>query len=163
MSETDLEQITRAVARMVGDRLKGADAGMIEVVVREVVGAMSGARPAPPRSTPDAPGGGVPAPAPAPEPAVTGGRNRAVVTTTGANKKGVLAAIAGQVAEAGGDIQDVSQTIVSGYFTMIMVVDISELSLPFDQFKDQLVEGARQQGVHAVVVHENVLQALQRV
>ena len=48
------------------------------------------------------------------------------MTTTGRNCKGVVASIASRVAEAGGDIQDISQTIVSGFFTMIMVVDIND-------------------------------------
>ena len=37
-----------------------------------------------------------------------------MVTTTGGNRTGVVAAVAGTIAEAGGDIQDMSQTLVAG-------------------------------------------------
>ncbi len=55
---------------------------------------------------------------------------RAVVTTTGKNKRGIVANIAQAIAEAGGDIVDISQTLVSDYFTMIIVVDTSALAVP---------------------------------
>jgi ACT domain-containing protein len=90
-------------------------------------------------------------------------QNRAVITTTGRNCKGVVARVAAQIAEAGGDIQDISQTIVSQYFTMIMVVDIGELQLPFAEFKKRLLSTASEMGLHAVVMHEQVMRALQRV
>lgn len=89
--------------------------------------------------------------------------NRAVVTTTGRNSKGVVASMSSQVAEAGGDIHDISQTIVADYFTMIMVVDINELQVPFAEFKERIVTAARTLGIHAVVMHEEVLRSLQRV
>ncbi len=88
---------------------------------------------------------------------------RAVVTTTGRNCKGVVATISGEIAASGGDIQDVSQTIVSDYFTMIMVVDLGELTVPFSQFKERLLAAAGKLGIHAVVMHEDVARALQRV
>src|SRR5690242_15964675 len=46
------------------------------------------------------------------------GRKRAVLTTTGKNRKGIVAKVTQVIAEAGGDILDISQTLVSDYFMM---------------------------------------------
>ena len=87
-----------------------------------------------------------------------------MVTTTGKNRRGIVANIAQAIAEAGGDIVDISQTLVSDYFTMIIVVDTSAL----DGAVRRLQGAARPQTVHALgaeclVMHEDVVNALQRV
>ena len=61
-----------------------------------------------------------------------------MVTTTGRNSRGLLAGIATAVAEMGGDVLDVSQTIIGEFFTMIMMVEIGELQVPFSEFKRRL-------------------------
>jgi ACT domain-containing protein len=88
---------------------------------------------------------------------------RAVVTTTGKNKRGIVANIAQAIAEAGGDIVDISQTLVSDYFTMIIVVDTSALALPLADFKDRLTRAVQALGAECVVMHEEIVNALQRV
>ena len=182
----NLEQVARLVTRAVSDRLGGnAPPDVVEVVVREVLGAMASGVPAPSTRPPSASDNGdgtvttgLGAVLPRPE-SVTRtslelcttcveqvrqqGQSRAVVTTTGRNARGVVATMAKEIAEAGGDIQDISQTIVSDYFTMIMVVDISGLVVPFSGFKERLLAAAEKLGVHGVVMHEDVMRSLQRV
>ena len=88
---------------------------------------------------------------------------RAVVTTTGKNKRGIVANIAQAIAEAGGDIVDISQTLVSDYFTMIIVVDTSALALPLADFKARLTRAVQALGAECLVMHEEIVNALQRV
>ena len=88
---------------------------------------------------------------------------RAVVTTTGKNRRGIVANIAQAIAEAGGDIVDISQTLVSDYFTMIIVVDTSALALPLADFKARLTRAVQALGAECVVMHEEIVNALQRV
>lgn len=88
---------------------------------------------------------------------------RAVVTTTGRNAKGIVAKIAQSIAEAGGDILDISQTLVADYFTMIIVVDTKDLEVPFAEFKARLVRAVSALGAECLVMHDDVLGALQRV
>jgi ACT domain-containing protein len=90
-------------------------------------------------------------------------RPRAVVTTTGKNRRGIVANIAQAIAEAGGDIVDISQTLVSDYFTMIIVVDTSALALPLADFKARLTRSVQALGAECVVMHEEIVNALQRV
>ena len=88
---------------------------------------------------------------------------RAVVTTTGKNQRGIVARIAQAIADAGGDIVDISQTLISDYFTMIIIVDTAALSVPFAEFKSRLERTVATAGAECLVMHEDVVNALQRV
>jgi ACT domain-containing protein len=88
---------------------------------------------------------------------------RAVITTTGKNKRGIVAKIAQAIAEAGGDIVDIAQTLVSDYFTMIIVVDTAGLEVPFADFKLRLTRAVEALGAECLVMHEEIVNALQRV
>ena len=88
---------------------------------------------------------------------------RAVVTTTGKNQRGIVARIAQAIADAGGDIVDISQTLISDYFTMIIIVDTAELSVSFAEFKAKLERTVATAGAECLVMHEDVVNALQRV
>lgn len=48
----------------------------------------------------------------------------AIITTTGKDRPGVIAAVSAEAAEQGLNIVDVSQTIMDDYFTMIMRVEL---------------------------------------
>jgi ACT domain-containing protein len=88
---------------------------------------------------------------------------RAVVTTTGKNQRGIVAKIAQAIADAGGDIVDISQTLVSDYFTMIIIVDTAALTVSFAEFKSRLEHTVGSAGAECLVMHEDVVNALQRV
>ena len=88
---------------------------------------------------------------------------RAVVTTTGKNQRGIVAKIAQAIADAGGDIVDISQTLISDYFTMIIIVDTAALSVSFAEFKSRLERTVAAAGAECLVMHEDVVNALQRV
>jgi ACT domain-containing protein len=90
-------------------------------------------------------------------------RRRAVLTTTGRNQKGIVARVTGKIAELGGDILDISQTLVGDYFTMIIVVDTASLEVPFADFKAGLEAEVRAMGLQAMMMHEDVVNSLHRV
>src|SRR5262249_26296157 len=90
-------------------------------------------------------------------------RTRAVLTTTGKNTKGVVARITVRIAELGGDILDISQTLVGDYFTMIIVVDTSSLGVPFSEFKDALEAEVHAMGLQCMMMHEDVVTSLHRI
>ena len=103
-------------------------------------------------------GGTSPAAAARPQP-----QSRAVVTTTGKNQRGIVAHIAQAIADAGGDIVDISQTLVSDYFTMIIIVDTSALAVSFAEFKRRVEQAVAAHGAQCLVMHEAVVNALQRI
>jgi ACT domain-containing protein len=90
-------------------------------------------------------------------------RRRAVLTTTGRNQKGIVARVTAKIAELGGDILDISQTLVGDYFTMIIVVDTASLDVAFADFKSSLEAEVQGMGLQAMIMHEDVVNSLHRV
>jgi ACT domain-containing protein len=92
-----------------------------------------------------------------------GKSERAVVTTTGKNQRGIVAKIAQAIADVGGDIVDIAQTLVSDYFTMIIIVDTSALTVSFAEFKARIERTVAAAGAECLVMHEGVVSALERI
>jgi ACT domain-containing protein len=90
-------------------------------------------------------------------------RHRAVLTTTGRNQKGIVARVTARIADLGGDILDISQTLVSDYFTMIIVIDVAALNCSFERFRDGVEGTVKEMGCQAMMMHEDVMNALHRV
>jgi len=93
-------------------------------------------------------------------------QNRGVVTVTGINVSGVVARFATLIAEFNADIQDISQTIVGGFFTMIIIVDLSRLQkrhMTFNELRQRLLGLGKELGVEVVAVHEEIFRGMQRI
>ena len=56
---------------------------------------------------------------------------RAIITVVGKDTIGIIAGVCGYLAKNRINILDISQTIVSGYFNMMMIVDVSGLEKSF--------------------------------
>lgn len=63
---------------------------------------------------------------------------KAIVSVIGKDKKGIIAKVSNALYEMSINIEDISQTIMQDYFTMIMAVDIAECPLKFDAIAKQL-------------------------
>ena len=90
-------------------------------------------------------------------------RRKVVITSTGRNQKGVVAKLTAILAELGGDILDISQTLVGDYFTMLLIVDIAEMKVDFSQLKTALQQSAEAMGIHVMLMHEDLVRSLHRV
>jgi ACT domain-containing protein len=90
-------------------------------------------------------------------------RHRAVLTTTGRNQKGIVARVTARIAELGGDILDIAQTLVGDYFTMIVVIDAATLDVAFADFKAAMESEVQSMGLQAMMMHEDVVNTLHRV
>lgn len=64
--------------------------------------------------------------------------SKAVVTVLGIDCKGIIARVSNVLWEHEVNILDISQTIVDGYFNMIMVVDITAPDCSFEGLTDSL-------------------------
>ena len=56
---------------------------------------------------------------------------KALVSVTGLDSTGIIAAVATKLSELNINILDISQTILGGYFTMLMVVDLDGAHMDF--------------------------------
>lgn len=63
---------------------------------------------------------------------------KAVVSVLGNDQRGIIARVTQILYECDVNILDISQTIVSGLFSMIMVVDISSEHCDFDSLSQRL-------------------------
>jgi ACT domain-containing protein len=91
------------------------------------------------------------------------GAPAAVVTAIGRNRPFVLAEITTKIGELNGDIFDISQRIVSGYFSTIFVVDIGRVTTDFAGFKRALETLSKEGDYKIVVQHERVFRAMHRI
>ncbi len=159
------EQIARLVRQEVGE----AEPGVIAAIVGEVVKAVE-QRPGPderPEGVPrSATGPGYRACVQCKASEQPGLHNRGVVTVTGMNRTGIVAGFASLVAEFDADILDISQTLVGGFFTMIMILDLNGLAArgrTFNELKQRLLGLGARMGVQVVAVHEEIFRGMQRI
>ncbi|MFW6386730.1 MAG: ACT domain-containing protein, partial [Bacillota bacterium] len=78
---------------------------------------------------------------------------RAIITVVGIDKVGIIAAVSGVLADCSVNILDISQTILQDYFTMMMLVDLSEMDPALEELKEQLQETGEEHGVSIRIQH----------
>ncbi len=88
---------------------------------------------------------------------------KAVVTVIGKDKVGIIAATSAECAKYGANILDISQTVMSEYFAMIMLVDIDSLSCDFSSFADALAAEGKRLGVDIRAMHEDIFHAMHEI
>lgn len=89
--------------------------------------------------------------------------NRIIITVVGKDTVGIIAKVCTYLAENDINILDISQTIVSGYFNMMMIVDMSKSSTPLtdaSQALEQLGEGI---GVVIKCQREEIFDSMHRI
>ena len=88
---------------------------------------------------------------------------RAIITVLGSDRSGIVAAVAGALAEHEANILDISQTILQGIFTMTMLVDLAAASAPFLEIKERLDALADELGVQITMQREEVFKYMYRL
>ena len=63
---------------------------------------------------------------------------KALISVTGLDATGIIARVATKLYEMNINILDITQTILGGYFTMMMVVDLDGSGLPFEEINNRL-------------------------
>lgn len=88
---------------------------------------------------------------------------RAVVTVLGEDRPGIVAGISSVLADAGANIEDISQTIRSGLFAMIMLVTYDDDRSELDELKQRLAGAGDDIGVQVQIQHEDIFRYMHRV
>ena len=76
---------------------------------------------------------------------------KCIITVLGTDKVGIIAKVCTYLSEVNINILDISQTIVSGYFNMMMIVDADKASKSLEAFTDDLIEIGNNLGVKITV------------
>ena len=90
-------------------------------------------------------------------------QDRIIITVVGKDTVGIIARVCTYLAENGINILDISQTIVSGYFNMMMIVDIAEAKVDFDTFSGRLEEIGSGIGVVIRCQREAIFDSMHRI
>ena len=88
---------------------------------------------------------------------------KAVVTVVGHDAKGIIAKVSSKCAERGGNIVEISQSVLKEYFAMIMVVDISDINVPFAQLVDDFDALGKENGLDIRTMHEDIFNSMHRI
>ncbi len=88
---------------------------------------------------------------------------RTIVTVIGKDKSGIIAKVSTALADNLVNIEDISQTIVQGNFTMIMLCDLSASKLSLHELKEKLVALGDEIGVSIHVQHEDIFNAMHKI
>ncbi len=88
---------------------------------------------------------------------------RALVTVIGKDRTGIIYNVSKILAENNVNIEDISQTIMNDFFTMIMLVDLSKMTIPFNALKDSLEKCGDEIGMSTRIQHEDLFNAMHTV
>ena len=86
-----------------------------------------------------------------------------IITVVGKDSIGITAKVCEYLAENNVNILDIAQTIVGGYFNMMMVVDIQESSKSTEIIANELKEIGDEIGVQIKVQHEKIFETMHRI
>jgi len=88
---------------------------------------------------------------------------KAIVTVVGKDRVGIIAQVCTCLASYNVNVLDISQTVMQGYFTMMMAVDVSESSIPLAQLVQQLEEKGKEMGLSIRLQREDIFEAMHRL
>ena len=87
----------------------------------------------------------------------------AIITVVGSDKVGIVAKVTSFLAEHSANIVDITQSILSGNFVMMLLVSLDKADLTIDSFRDKMLELGKSIGVEINVMNEAVFSAMHRV
>ena len=90
-------------------------------------------------------------------------KNKVIITVVGKDTVGIIAKVCTYLAEHGINILDISQTIVSGYFNMMMIVDLSKASKEFAVVSADLEDVGKDLGVSVKCQREEIFEMMHRI
>lgn len=89
--------------------------------------------------------------------------NKAIITVVGKDTVGIIAKICTYLAGNSVNILDISQTIVQGFFNMMMIVDIDSAAKPFGELADELEQIGDEIGVKVKCQREEIFTSMHRI
>ena len=88
---------------------------------------------------------------------------KAIVTVVGKDQVGIIAGVCNRLAQYNINVLDISQTIMEGYFTMMMVVDLAACETPFDQLRTILKDYGEGRGLSIRIQREDIFDAMHKL
>lgn len=88
---------------------------------------------------------------------------KTIITVVGKDTVGIIAKVCTYLAENTINVEDISQTIVQGYFNMMMIVDASASPKQFGEMVEDLEKLGDEIGVKIRCQHEDIFTKMHRI
>lgn len=90
-------------------------------------------------------------------------KNRAVITVVGTDKKGIISTVTTLLADHEINIMDISQTIMDTFFTMVMLIDLTDCDVELDELNRLLKDKGDEIGMVITCQHEDLFRYMHRI
>lgn len=88
---------------------------------------------------------------------------KTIITVVGKDRTGIIARVCTYLAQNHINILDISQTIVSGFFNMMMIVDTKQMGKPFSTMSSELDAVGEELGVQVKCQREEIFEKMHRI
>lgn len=88
---------------------------------------------------------------------------RCVISVLGKDRSGIVAGISKVLAEAGANIDDISQTLLDDIFSMTMLVRLDTEVAGFNEVQEALAREGEELGVQVILQREDVFQFMYKI
>lgn len=90
-------------------------------------------------------------------------RELAVLSVIGQDSVGIVAEVTKVLAESRANIEGMNQAIVSGYFALILTIDISGMTVSLEQLQSMMDKIAERKNLRIFIQHENIFKSMNRI
>ena len=87
----------------------------------------------------------------------------AIITVVGSDKVGIIAKVSTYLSEHSINIADITQTILSGNFVMMMMVNLDKSDIAIDELRSEMNKKAEEMGVEINIMNERVFDSMHRI
>ena len=88
---------------------------------------------------------------------------KTIISVVGQDTVGIIARVCTYLAENNINILDISQTIIDGYFNMMMIVDVTAISQSFGDVAEELEQVGEAIGVKVKIQREDIFTKMHRI
>ena len=88
---------------------------------------------------------------------------KAVITVTGKDTVGIIAGVSTLCAKFKANISEITQSVLSEYFAMIMLADIDSLTVEFSEFVDKLAALGQETNLDIHAMHEDIFNTMHHI
>ena len=90
-------------------------------------------------------------------------KSKSIITVVGKDQVGIIARVTGYLYENNVNVEDITQSIVAGFFNMMMIVDTGASNKEFLTLSKELEELGTKIGVIIKVQREDIFESMQRI
>lgn len=87
----------------------------------------------------------------------------AIVTVVGKDRVGIIAEVCVKLAEYQVNVLDINQTVMQGYFTMMMAVDVAACTVPLAELCRIMDVKGQEMGLSIRVQRQDIFEAMHRI